>query len=125
MGLMCRAVLLHEAPVTKPGSVVCCVTSIHLPLFTFLFCTCRTLQKPPRPPHLGEAMESEYFLLCTSVWEQVAPRGGGKWFSASQGKDQTVTQWFGSCRYVSNMSQVENTVLGYRIDLTVALGLWG
>lgn len=63
----------------KRGNVVPCVISIHVlasPVFTFWFSTYRTLQKPHRPPHLGVAMESEYFLLRTSVWEQVVPRGG-------------------------------------------------
>lgn len=36
-----------------------------------------------------------------------------------------MTQWFGSYRYVSNMQQIENVLLGYEIDLTAALGLWG
>lgn len=35
-----------------------------------------------------------------------------------------MTQWFWSYRYISNR-KVENVHLGYRTDLTAALGLWG
>lgn len=111
---------------SEPGvlSLVSSVFTFVSPLFTFWFCTYRTLQKPHRPPHLGAAMESEYFLLGTPVWEQVVPRGGGC-FGASEGKGQAMTQWFGSYRYVSNVWKVENVLLGYRTDFIAALGLWG
>lgn len=71
----CSATRTAALP-TKTGSDEPLVISIHVvhltsPLFTFWFCTYRTLQKPHRPPHLGAAMESEYFLLSISVWEQV------------------------------------------------------
>lgn len=75
---------------TKTGSLEPCVITIHVlasPLFTFWFCAYRTLQKPHRPPHLGAAMESEYFLLSTSVWEQVVPRGGGNVLVPLKAKD--------------------------------------
>lgn len=77
----------------KRGNVEPCVISIHVlasPVFTFWFCTYRTLLKPPRPPHLGAAMESEYFLLRTSVWEQKE----GRWFCTSKGKGQVMGSVF-------------------------------
>lgn len=77
----------------KRGNVESCVISIHVltsPVFTFWFCTYRTLLKPHRPPHLGAAMESEYFLLSASVWEQKE----GRWFCSSKGKGQVMGSVF-------------------------------
>lgn len=100
----------------KRGNVVPCVISIHVlasPVFTFWFSTYRTLQKPHRPPHLGVAMESEYFLLRTSVWEQVVPRGGEVFLCLWGQRDQC----FGSCRYISDMYHVKTLLLVYSTDL--------
>lgn len=78
-------------------------------LFTFWFCTYRTLQKPHRPPHLGAAMESEYFLLSTSIREQVFPRWvGNAWVPL---KTKARPWWFGSSRCVSNIQQATELIL--------------
>lgn len=80
-------------------------------LFTFWFCTYRTLQKPHRPPHLGAAMESEYFLLSTPIWEQVFPKWVGNVWGAFKGKGKAMMQYFGSCRCVSNIQQATELIL--------------